>query len=84
MLHKIEEENLKIKLMHQKMLGAKANSEVIQIKQEYDSAHKSMMDYRMNLLSALIERKLGLKKRNTRAESMINSLIYDISKERNQ
>eukprot|EP00347_Sterkiella_histriomuscorum_P023837 403333216 len=84
MFCQIEEENLKIKLMHQRMLGSKANSEVIKMKQDYDSASKSMMDYRMNLLSSLIERKLGLKKRNTKAESMINSLIYDISKERKQ
>lgn len=54
---------------------------MLQIKKDYESANKYMMDYRMNLLSTFIESKLGLKKKNTKGESLINSLIYDISKE---
>lgn len=38
----------------------------------------------MNLLSMLIEHKLGLKKRNTKTASVINSMIYDIAKEYQQ
>ena len=54
---------------------------MIQIREEYKNAKKYMNDYRMNLLSSLIEKKLGLTKKNTKAESFINGFIYDIAKE---
>ena len=39
----------------------------------------------MNLLVQLIQNKLGLKKKQTRAESLINAFIFDLQKnERDQ
>lgn len=55
-----------------------------QLKQEYDKAADYMQDYRMGLLGMLIERKLGLKKRCTKADSLINGYIFDISKDINK
>lgn len=56
-------------------------NEVTQLKEDYDSAASYMMDYKMGILGQLIERKLGLKKRSTKAEQLINGYIYDIGKE---
>lgn len=40
-----------------------------------------MRDLRESLLSTYIESKLGLKKKNTAQDSIINAFIYDITKE---
>lgn len=42
---------------------------------------KYMADYRQSLLGALIEKKYGLIRKQTKAESMINAFIYDLTKE---
>lgn len=49
---------------------------------EYDSCKKYMKDYRMGLLSEFIEVKLGLCKRKSKGDSLVNALIYDITKDR--
>lgn len=58
----------------------KQRNEILELKKEYDTTEKCMMDYRMSLLDALIQRKLGLKKKQSKAESMINAYLYDIYK----
>ena len=40
-----------------------------------------MMDYKLNLLSCFIEAKLGLKQKRTKAQSVINAMIFDITRE---
>ena len=57
-----------------------SKSEMLRIKEDYESANKYMIDYRMNLLSTFIERKLGLTKKNTKADNVINEYLHDISK----
>ncbi len=55
----------------------------MQLNTDYNNADKYMSDYRLNLLSAFIEMKLGLKQKQTKAASLINTTLYNITKETN-
>jgi len=39
-----------------------------------------MQDYRLNLLTQLVQSKLGLVKKTTKIEGAINSILFDIKK----
>ena len=59
-------------------------NEVVQLTEQYSNASKYMRDYRESLLSSYIERKLGLARKRTKSSSVINELLYDITKGQRQ
>jgi hypothetical protein len=71
---------MQARVSRNKAMSTLNKGEILRIKEVYAQANKNMIDYRMNLLSTLIEKKLGLTKRSTKSDNFINSFIYDVSK----
>lgn len=64
----------------EKYLALKKGSHIQKLRDEYNKTDLTMRDYRMTLLSSLIQEKLGLKKRTTKDQDVINEIIYELKK----
>ena len=47
---------------------------------EYKSTAPYMRDYKFSLLTTIINKKLGLEKRISRAAGLINGMVHDLKK----